>query len=408
MSNRKNNRDSGLFLAILIVGFTLGFQPESFAFEGSNISVKPTRYRFAEIAAGSSSNPRTFTITNDSTIDTLDIGSLSLAGTNASEFSLLSDNCSSQTLSTSGFCTVQVVFSPASTGFKFANLLIPSSDPDTPILNAFFSNYESSREESSRRIPPTLYSAGIPEEMAAGSQYTLTWSVLGYHDNYKTQVAFFDCTGEMDCGASHTDASLFETSEKLSPLTMEIGPWEYRGVSSTLFNYSYSFTPPSRKDPSSDIVIRFYIVSKNDDIAGKNPLSLLIPGNMALNYYDTSGRRILSSVNSEGITIDPSTDLMWQDDGYTDVQDWYAALDYCENLELFGYSDWALPYKSELSVLYEKRDSLRSDLWYYWSPTDVFFQGVGTWVDLRYPHSIDTEVKERENYVRCVRGEQRD
>ncbi len=99
-----------------------------------NISVTPTSYNFGNVNVGSSSAPQTFTVSNTGTGD-LVIGTISFAGTDASQFGKQSDNCSGKTLTPSSSCTVNTVFSPASTGLKSASLSIPSNDPDTPTLN---------------------------------------------------------------------------------------------------------------------------------------------------------------------------------------------------------------------------------------------------------------------------------
>jgi YD repeat-containing protein len=99
-----------------------------------NISVTPASYNFGNIIVGNTSPTQNFTVSN--TGDTnLIISTITLAGTNASEFSKSSDNCSGQTLAPSSNCTIQVVFSPTSAGAKSANLSILSNDPDTPTLN---------------------------------------------------------------------------------------------------------------------------------------------------------------------------------------------------------------------------------------------------------------------------------
>ena len=56
--------------------------------------------------------------------------------------------------------------------------------------------------------------------------------------------------------------------------------------------------------------------------------------------------------NTTGIVTDNSTGLQWQDDygdlGRMKIGSWVEAIDYCENLDLGGYSDWRLPNINEL------------------------------------------------------------
>ena len=99
-----------------------------------NISIDPASIDFGEVYGNSSSEVQTFTISNRGGAD-LEIGTVDLTGGDASEFSIEDDNCSNQTVAPSGTCTVDVVFSPTSTGSKSTNLSIPSNDPDTPTLN---------------------------------------------------------------------------------------------------------------------------------------------------------------------------------------------------------------------------------------------------------------------------------
>jgi YD repeat-containing protein len=98
-----------------------------------NISVTPTAYNFGTVYVGATSTANTFTVQN-SGVQNLLIGSLTLSGLHPSQFGIRNDNCSGHTLSTFGSCTVQAVFAPTSAGTKNANLVIPSSDPDMPNL----------------------------------------------------------------------------------------------------------------------------------------------------------------------------------------------------------------------------------------------------------------------------------
>jgi hypothetical protein len=122
----------------------------------SNITINPPSLNFHSVNIGKSSI-KTVTVTNTGTTD-LVIGTIEITGTDASEFSILNDSCSGQTVASSGTCTIGVRFSPESETperfsmveyfkqamslltpksykqTKSAILNIPSNDPDMPIL----------------------------------------------------------------------------------------------------------------------------------------------------------------------------------------------------------------------------------------------------------------------------------
>ena len=66
---------------------------------------------------------------------------------------------------------------------------------------------------------------------------------------------------------------------------------------------------------------------------------------MKLSYLATA-----KAANGDLIVRDTATDLIWQYE-YVSGKTWQEALDYCENLEYAGYSDWRLPNKNELISL---------------------------------------------------------
>ena len=105
-----------------------------------DISIFPTSHNFGNIAVGST-KIQTFTVTNTGNADLI-IGSLSITGTDAAEFSVQNDNCSGQTLAPQGTLTVEIKFSPISTGAKSATLNIPSNDPDENPLSVSLINTE--------------------------------------------------------------------------------------------------------------------------------------------------------------------------------------------------------------------------------------------------------------------------
>ncbi len=96
---------------------------------GPDISVSPTSKNFGEVTVGSSSSPQTVTVSNAGTAN-LEVGTITITGANADQFTSQNDNCSGETIAPSGLATLQVLFSPTSTGAKSATLSIPSNDPD--------------------------------------------------------------------------------------------------------------------------------------------------------------------------------------------------------------------------------------------------------------------------------------
>ena len=94
------------------------------------ILVDPLSYGFGSVNVGGSS-VKSFTVTNTGTAD-LVIGTIAFTGADAPEFSKNPDNCTGQSLAPNSGCTIQVTFTPASTGLKSASLSISSNDPNTP------------------------------------------------------------------------------------------------------------------------------------------------------------------------------------------------------------------------------------------------------------------------------------
>ncbi len=139
----------------------------------ADISVDPGSHDFGSIDDGNTSAARSFTVSNIGGSD-LVIGTISITGANASEFLIQSDNCSNQTVTAFGTCTVAVVFSPETEGGKSANLSIPSNDPDTPVLSVQLSG-------TGLNVPPTA-DAGGPYSGVAGQTITLDGSGSGDSD----------------------------------------------------------------------------------------------------------------------------------------------------------------------------------------------------------------------------------
>ena len=101
--------------------------------DGTNspdITSEDTSRDFGIVHVGETSSAQSFSIFNIGDAN-LDIGTAIITGTDASDFSVQSDNCSGQPVSALGSCTISIVAIAGSTGIKDAVLSIPSNDPDT-------------------------------------------------------------------------------------------------------------------------------------------------------------------------------------------------------------------------------------------------------------------------------------
>jgi hypothetical protein len=163
----------------------------------------------------------------------------------------------------------------------------------------------------------------------------------------------------------------------------------------------------------------------------------------------------------DGTVIDQATGLVWQQDDSGTGLDWPSALDYCENLDLGGDTDWRLPNAKELQSIVDYsrspgttssaaisplfittpivNEAGQGDYAYYWTSTThanqmggssavyiSFGRGLGymndTYLDVHgagsqrsdpktgdladYPTTMGPQgdVRRLENYARCVRG----
>ena len=94
------------------------------------ISVSSTSLDFGSVHVGESSSTN-LTVRNSGSANLI-IRQITFSGANALDFNPRNDSCTGATLTPSQNCTVQILFSPRSTGSKSATLSISSNDPDTP------------------------------------------------------------------------------------------------------------------------------------------------------------------------------------------------------------------------------------------------------------------------------------
>lgn len=93
-----------------------------------DLSLDPAELDFDRITIGEAF-VQTIVITNAGT-GNLDVGTIAIAGRDASEFTITGDDCSDNRLAYAETGTVSIEFLPESPGDQHATLVIPSNDPD--------------------------------------------------------------------------------------------------------------------------------------------------------------------------------------------------------------------------------------------------------------------------------------
>ncbi len=99
--------------------------------------------------------------------------------------------------------------------------------------------------------------------------------------------------------------------------------------------------------------------------------------------------------NGDGTITDKLTGLMWQREPLSTTRFWNEAIDYCNALELAGYTDWRLPNRKELMSLINY-DQANPSTWlnsqgfsnvqsgWYWSAgTYAYYTGHAWYVYMR-------------------------
>ena len=124
---------AGVRTATLSFTDTASNSPQTVALSGTGTagaSVTPTALSFGGINVGSSSAAQSVTLKNGGTA-TISISSIAISGTNAGDFSISSNACGSS-LASSASCAVGVVFKPAASGTRSANLVFTDTASNNP------------------------------------------------------------------------------------------------------------------------------------------------------------------------------------------------------------------------------------------------------------------------------------
>ena len=127
---------------------------------------------FGDVVINTTSDEKIVSVASTGTLD-LELGTISLAGTDAGEFMITEDKCSGQSVSPFDNCTVKIVLSPSSAGAKNASLSIPSNDTEEALLEVTLSG-----TAVRKGLWPTLYS----EIWGANEKNTLT-TLRSFRDN---------------------------------------------------------------------------------------------------------------------------------------------------------------------------------------------------------------------------------
>lgn len=183
------------------------------------ISVNPASYNFGSVNVGSSSAPRTFTVSNVGTSN-LVLGTLSLTGTNPAQFIKQNDTCSGQTLPPSSNCSAQIIFSPTSTGTKTANLSIPSNDVQTPTINASLSGTGVCLDPVRVGSPPTYYSTLQAAYDAASNGSVIQSRAITFTENLLiNRNITVTLQGGYDCGYTSNSGNVTYLKGKLQTVS---------------------------------------------------------------------------------------------------------------------------------------------------------------------------------------------
>jgi hypothetical protein len=191
-SNALFNSSASVPLTATVIAPAVNVSPSSFDF-GSAISG----------TTGTGTAPKQFTISNTG-LANLVLGTLSLNGTNYTQFILQQDLCSGQTLSPEETCTVDVYFKPTTTGSKTADLTIPSNDPFKPKLKVALSG------TGVVLLTPTALQAKPISE----SENVLTWK-----DNSNNETGFKVERKAGVCGSTSSWSQVTEVGANVNTFT---------------------------------------------------------------------------------------------------------------------------------------------------------------------------------------------
>ena len=102
----------------------------------ATIGLAPMTIDFGTHPVGVISTSQTITVSNTAAAgaESLQLGSITIGGANPSDFGLVNDTCSNESISAGSSCTIGVTFTPAQSGTRAATVSVPSNAAGSPSI----------------------------------------------------------------------------------------------------------------------------------------------------------------------------------------------------------------------------------------------------------------------------------
>ncbi len=147
----------------------------TFTSNSTQVSLSPTTLAFPSTLVGTgNNNPLMLTLTNVGP-NNLIIGGVAVNGANPGDF-VNWGGCGGQTLPRNGYCRIQIVFVPTTTGLRSANLAINTSDPALPVANVPLTGTGSAGVAV---LSPTSHNFGTVRSGQTSAPFTFTLNNTG-------------------------------------------------------------------------------------------------------------------------------------------------------------------------------------------------------------------------------------
>ena len=147
----------------------------TFSASSTHVSLSPTTLAFPATLVGTgNNNPLTLTLTNVGT-SSLTVSGAAINGSNPGDFANWG-GCGGVTLPSNGYCKIQIVFLPTTTGARTANLAITTNDPQLPVANVPLTGTGTAGLAA---LSPTTHNFGTVKSGQTSAVFTFTLNNTG-------------------------------------------------------------------------------------------------------------------------------------------------------------------------------------------------------------------------------------